>query len=1644
MSSSAAVREAADNVRAVLLADSPAPGPVRHPLDPAAAARLDAVTGGDATLRWTAVAAAAAVVLRRFGCGDLCLIGTGELLPRVVPVSIETDPGLTFRELLGQVRATVVTAGVAGTRDDYSLAAGPGTVTVGAGDPAGGVLLAVRDGVVVGESSQLDAKLLTALVTGTAEVLRTGLTEPGTTIAELPVLAGPALDAVVNGFNRTREVRGGTAYRQLLLEQARERPQAPAIHDGRDEIDYARLCQAATLIGARLRAAGVGPDDVVALIAPRDTWFVVAAVGILFSGAAYLPIEPSIPAGRRRQMLTGVRAAISTEDLAADETGTVLDLVELRATATTADVALDDDTVTGLLGPVPDPHDLAYVIYTSGSTGVPKGASLEHHSFLNFMQLRALDCEMRPGAELPQTAPVSFDISVWQMFAPLTAGATVCVLPDEVTQDPAAMTGLIAQHGYEYVELVPTFIAVLLDQFQADPELAGTVRSRLRGLISTGEVLGVDLARRWNAEVPGVPLDNAYGPAECTDDVTQGPVAPGPDDMYTPIGKPLPNTRLYVLDGDFQPLPPGVVGEIFVGGSNVGRGYHRQPRLTAAAFLPDPYGAPGTRMYRTGDRGRWRADGVLECLGRADTQVKFRGRRIELGEISHLLEAHPDVVLAAVELVKDGTVERLVGFAACRPGSSVRPADLITHLAGQLPAFMVPHLVLVRDELPRNQNGKVDHLALRRLAAEHPVAADTYEPPGDELERTLCSVLAEQLTTGRIGIRDDFHDLGGDSIVSIRFTQALRRHGIALRPRVVLQAGTVEAMAKAIRGAGDPQGRAHTVDLTGPQQWFFADPQDRPEPGAVARLLRSARPLDPTRLEAAVRRLVERHEQLRTAFVDDDATTRQQVRPGPAGSLWRAAPHAAGFRLVTDDREVATGSLHDVATAVHRSLSPDDGGVLRVVLVGEDRVLLSAHRLVADETAMSILVADLADLYAGADPATPAVAVADWAPLNQTLCAALPPTPEELPWRPVAADAAVDNIDAGSARATLRLTAAQLTALESDALRHHDDLTPALLAGVARALAGELGEGWVHLRLTVDRRAAITRHGRTVGRFTEPQLMTLVLDEKATPQPVADATPLTPSGPQPDRPVQIGFTVLPPESARHADFTVEESVPGLLRPGSATRDLEWDITVRRVDGELVAGIEYVAGRHDRAAVERVLGRWQDDLLEQVAAATAAGVLHEVAPLSIAQEDFFRSGAPEPHHWNSSVLLTLPRSFTVAEIEKAVRLLAGRHPALRTRFAHTGSGIRQGWTEVTPPVTVFALPPGDETELGRRTQDHATELHRSLDLYDGPVCRVGVIRRPDQDRLLLIAHHAVLDMFSWDILIAELSVLLRDGSAAALPATGTSFFAWTRRLAEDVRREPDRWSPGYWLGDWSALEIAADGWGVQRDQAEIITVLDAERSAQFLDPRRHRGTVNERLTAALGRALQEWLGCPDGDVLVQLGGHGRDDLFDDLDVTATVGYFSTAYPFRLPLPGGQDDPAHLRAVVDRLRAVPDNGRGFGLLRYRHPDASVRTTLDAVPAPSIIFDFLGETRYVDVPTSDPDLDFLGDATTEHAGEARSPSMPRPALIEVRASVVEGRVSVEWLFSAEKMPHRRARDLADAYLAALCRRAEGEPRP
>jgi amino acid adenylation domain-containing protein/non-ribosomal peptide synthase protein (TIGR01720 family) len=624
------------------------------------------------------------------------------------------------------------------------------------------------------------------------------------------------------------------------------------------------------------------------------------------------------------------------------------------------------DAAPADLGPAAGPNDLAYVIFTSGSTGAPKGACVEHRSFLNLLAIRVVDYGLRPGTVVPQTAPLTFDLSIWQMFAGLTSGATVWVVPDDTVREPAALLALGVRHGFGCLALVPTYIAVLLDELDNDPELLARVRAHLALMISTGEVLSADLASRWHAVLPEVPLLNAYGPAEVADHTTGGPVA-ADEDRHTPVGQVLPNTAVHVLDADLQPVPPGVVGEIHIGGRSVGRGYLGESGMTASAFLPDPFtDVPGSRMYRTGDRGYWRADGAVVLLGRADNQVKIRGRRVELGEIEHLLESSPDVGRAVVELVDEHAVARLVAFATAAPGRRLDGEDLRRFAAERLPDYMTPRHVLVLDVLPRNNNGKIDRRALRNRVRD--IRSDVaYVAPRTPVEQVLCEVWAAQLPSAeRIGVRHDFFAHGGDSIVGIRIAHEARRRGIALRPQHVLAHPTVEGLSQVATWIEDSQDTGTTTADSGPltptQSSFLA--RGAPNPNhwnhGVSYDLR--RPFTVEEITAAADVLARRHPALRTRL-DLSGTPRQYAVPD--------TPPVTEFDLRDVPAAEVDGAAHRAATSLHERLDLHAGPVARFGLLrlagAPDRLVVVIHHLLVDLFSWDLLTEELSEILRDGD-----------------------------------------------------------------------------------------------------------------------------------------------------------------------------------------------------------------------------------------------------------------------------------------------------------------------------------------------------------------------------------------------------------------------------------------------------------------------------------------------------------------------------------------------------------------------------------------------------------------------------------------------------------------------------------------------------
>ncbi|MET9348824.1 amino acid adenylation domain-containing protein [Streptomyces termitum] len=785
---------------------------------------------------------------------------------------------------------------------------------------------------------------------------------PDAVVDRIDVLLPEESAAVRAGWGATSvdEAYAGVVERVRAL--ALDEPEKTAVQDPRGAVSYRELVALASAVSRRLTAAGVRPGARVAMLCEPGVPFVAGILGVLGAGAAWVPLDLRAPLARTASLLDDARADVLYTGPGLD--GTAAELLA-AASGAPAVVAWDGTADTELATPLGAADDLAYVIFTSGSTGRPKGAMVHRAGMVNHLFAKVDDLELTAGDVVVHNAPVTFDISVWQMLSPLVTGGRLVVVDRDTAADPQELFGRVATDGVTILEVVPSLLRAAVDAWEAGtprPSLDG-----LRALMVTGETLPADLAVAWGALEPGIPLFNAYGPTECSDDVTHAVIRAGDAiGARAPIGRPVRNTRLYVLDAALQPVPPGTPGELYVAGTGVGRGYLDDPAKTAVTFTADPYAVdPGSRMYRTGDRVRQRPDGQLEFLERTDHQVKIRGHRIELGEVETALRRLPGVTDAAAA-VHHG---RLVGYLV---GTADEPKAA---LSAALPGYMVPSAFVALDALPLTPNGKVDRKA---LPAPDPSAhASGLVPARTPRERALCEIFAEVLGLPAVGVDDDFFDLGGHSLLATRAASLIRaRLGTEVPIRTLFQAPTVAELAAALDASDAPVRPALTAAAERPAElplspaqqrlWFLNHLEQGSATYHLPFAVRLTGALDTAALGAALDDVVARHESLRTVFPETGGRPHQRILPADAA-------HVALPVTPTTPGELA-GAL---AASASRGFDLAGGLPLRAELfrlAADEHVLLVVlHHIASDGWSVAPLARDLAEAYglrrAGVAPA---------------------------------------------------------------------------------------------------------------------------------------------------------------------------------------------------------------------------------------------------------------------------------------------------------------------------------------------------------------------------------------------------------------------------------------------------------------------------------------------------------------------------------------------------------------------------------------------------------------------------------------------------------------------------------------------------
>jgi amino acid adenylation domain-containing protein/non-ribosomal peptide synthase protein (TIGR01720 family) len=1236
--------------------------------------------------------------------------------------------------------------------------------------------------------------------------------DPGRSLSSIDVLdAGELarLDEVGNRAVLTQPALAPMSVPAVFGAQVAHTPGAVAVSCGGRSMTYRELDESSNRLAHLLIGHGVGPGQCVALLFSRSPEAIVAILGVLKTGAAYLPIDPEHPQARIGFMLDDAApaAAVTTAGLADRLAGHDVTVIDVNAPR------INSQPCTAL--PAPGGDDVAHIVYTSGTTGVPKGVAVTHHNVTRLFDSLETGVQMAPGQVWTQCHSYAFDFSVWEIWGALLHGGRLVVVPEEVSRSPEEFHALLIAEQVSVLSQTPSAVGVL------SAEGLGSVAA----LVVAAEACPAEVVDRW---APGRVMLNAYGPTETTVYASVSvPLVAGSG--VPPVGAPVSGAALFVLDGWLRPVPAGVVGELYVAGRGVGVGYVGRSGLTGSRFVACPFagaGAPGTRMYRTGDLVCWRADGQLDYRGRADEQVKIRGYRIELGEIQAALTSVDGVEQAVVIAREDRPGDkRLVGYIT----GTVDPAEARTAIAERLPAYMVPAAVVVIDTLPLTVNGKLDRHALP--APEY--TAGEFRAPGGAVEEILAGIYAQVLGLERVGVDDSFFELGGDSISAMQVVSRARAAGLMCRPRDVFVEQTVARLARVVSAVAEDGGVVDEgvgeVLATPIMGWLqgVGGPVDEFNQTVVVQAPAGVIEADVVVLLQA---LIDRHAMLRLQ-VDDNAAGGWSLKVPEAGSV-----DARGCLQVVD-------ALSDKALVEARSrLNPAAGVMLSALWArGIGRLVLIIHHLAVDGVSWRILLEDLNIAWAQHHDGQPVArsitgtSFARWA----SLLAEHASRPEVVDlaeaWRqvmavPAAMPAAQPGLDtyasAGRLSASLDAETTRMLLGEVPAA-FHTGIHEILLIAFGLALAQFLDTGDTPIGIDVEGHGRHEELGtdvdlsRTVGWFTAKYPVSLRLGGLDWAQLIAGEATLGAVVKAAKEQLQalpdpLSYGVL---RYLNTDVGLDGSDPAvgfnyLGRLDATGPEVSDDVWRIRQEGSLVTAagavpmplmhtveldavtVDTEAGPYlhanwtwapsvlDHAAVSRLSRLWFEILAGMCAHVRDGGgglTPSDIAPARLSQQQIDEL---EQHYRIADVLPLTPLQrgllfhastvqgsndvyamqldISVAgalnphRLHDAVRMVVTRHPNLVARFC----------TQFDEPVQIVQADPAAawqyvDLDGDIDVDDHvqrlcAAERVAVCDLADQPAFRVALIRTAtERHRLVLTVHHIVVDGWSLPILLQEI-------------------------------------------------------------------------------------------------------------------------------------------------------------------------------------------------------------------------------------------------------------------------------------------------
>jgi amino acid adenylation domain-containing protein/non-ribosomal peptide synthase protein (TIGR01720 family) len=1427
-------------------------------------------------------------------------------------------------------------------------------------------------------------------------ILQTLIADANRPLRQLPLLSSAERQLLTHWNDTAIPFSKDLFVHILFSRQAQRTLAAIALVSGDVALSFEELETRSNRLANWLMRQTISRGDIVALLLERSANLMVVLLGVLKTGAAYLPIDPENPAARVEQFLreAGVRLLLTDSSQhptlqTANVRRVNLDQVRLEFEAESAQAPPVNSSA----------DDLAYILYTSGSTGTPKGVAISHGSLSNHCQATARHYQLSGGDRVLQFASIGFDVAAEEIFPSWAAGATVVLRPPGPPPDIAAFLQFVERQRITVLNLPAAYWHEWVREMEQTRAAAPPATLRL--VIVGNERVSAAALRSWNERVQNIRWLNAYGPTEATITATIYEPATIPAigrGDSVPIGRPIANVRAYVLDAQRRALPVGGVGDLYLGGSGLASGYLNDPSLTAERFIPNPFDdddAPGSRLYRTGDRTRWRADGNLEFLGRLDAQIKLRGFRIEPAEIETALTAHAGVGDAAVVAQHNDASQNahLVAYVALN--TAPRPPLELWPSVGEYPLYDEFLYFAMTSDQPRNRiyQAAIDRLVPGRTVVEIGTGSDAilarFCAEAGAMRVYAIETSAEACQSARrriaqLGLADRVTVIHGDC------------RTIELPERVDVCVSEIIGTIASSEGA--------PALLNDARRRFLKDDGVMIPSRCVTRVAAVSLPPDVAWQGAGF----------------------SQISAGYLTRLFDAVGHRFDVRLCLKHLQ-ETDLISDAAVFEELKFSdalPLESQVQVSLNILRSCLLTGVVLWIELETVDGARIDTLRDQTS-------------WLPVYFPLFDTAVPVAAGDTLRARCTSSLSDNgINPDYwMRGTLHRATGEPISFDHQSLHHgrhhlHDDFYKRWLTQPVR------------LRQETQRptpaslRESIEQH---LPAYMVPTSFVLM-----------DRLPRTASG-KLDRAALPRPGLQPAEASRPFQEPHTQSQQILARIWSAVLNvprISTDDNFFDLGGDSILALQIVARAREANLHLTLEQLFKFPTLSALAAlatpvsATPAKQLPSTgpAPLTPIQRWFFDQALPDPHHYNQAMLLDVSPALGARQVEEVFQYVMARHDALHLRFTNSGPARSQ---RVQPkrgplPFTHRRLTDSDAASRRRAIADQTAQEQAGLNLEHGPLARAILFHHSDHEpsQLLIVIHHLAVDGVSWRILLEDLELACRallNNQTPSLPVTTSSFVQWATHLAEHAESPAVTSELDFWRGrPWSAVRpLPVDFPNASNSEASAATLtvaleIDETRSLLREMHQAYHTRINDVLLAALAQVLTHWTNSR--VVLLDLEGHGRDTPSDNLDLSRTVGWFTAVFPAVIELPPDCSDGDALKSVKEQLASVPRHGIGFGLLRYLNSNLEIRHQLRSLPQAQVAFNYFGQVDGALAP------DALLRPSLQEPPAQRSPRQMRSHLIEINAMVRAQRLEVAWTFGRTLHRQSTIQSLADQYLAAL----------